>query len=290
AALRDPSVRSPFRVPAMVRKLRAGPGIDRSDRPAPNLRVVLHGGEPCPAAVKRAMIRWFGPVLVEYYEFAEGGLAMIDTTDWLRRPGSVGRPADGLRLSIVDDAGRELPPGREGTICLTFAPSPDGRIRRFSYRNDPDRTASAYLGDAFTVGDVGWIDDEGFLYVSGRRADVILSAGVNVYPPEVENALADTPGVADLCAVGGPADHGEAIVLFVVLSPGAQPDLVRTALGDRAAASLARYKRPARVEIVPEIPRDPVGRLVRTGLRAELWKNGSPVRAATPRLIPAQRA
>jgi long-chain acyl-CoA synthetase len=290
-ALRDPSVTSTIMVPTMFRQLLALPDVDRDRTPAPGLQTIFHGGEPCPVAVKQAMIRWFGAVLVEYYGFTEGGMTVIDSDEWLRRPGSVGRPTAGLRLSIMDDAGRELPAGSEGTICFAFAPSPDGANRRFSYRNDPERTAAAYLGDAFTVGDVGWVDDDGYLFISGRRADVVVAAGVNVYPAEVEDALADTPGVADLCAVGGPDEaRGEAIVLFVALEPGASPDRVRAALTDRAATALARYKWPARIEFVPRIPRDATGKLVRTGLRADLWKDHS--RFATPAAhsIPAQRS
>jgi long-chain acyl-CoA synthetase len=268
ADLADPDVTSTIMVPTMFRQLLAVGDPTQAAPPAPGLQTIFHGGEPCPVALKRAMIEWFGPVLVEYYGFTEGGLTLIDSPEWLRRPGSVGRPDARLRVSIRDARGEELAPRAEGTIYFESASG----AGRFTYRNDPNRTADAYVGNAFTVGDIGWLDEDGYLYISGRHADLVVAAGINIYPAEIEDALSDVPGVADLAAVGGPdPERGEAIVLFVAITEGADETAVRAALAERATERLARYKWPARVEVRAEIPRDATGKLLRISLRDELW-------------------
>ena len=262
AALAQPDVTSTILVPTMFRQLLALPDVDRSTPPAPALQTVLHGGEPCPVALKRAMLDWFGPVLVEYYGFTEGGMTIADAAEWLERPGTVGRPMSGLAVQVVDDDGEPLPPRTEGTVCFV-APG-----RRFDYLGDAERTAAAYLGDGFTVGDVGWVDEDGYLFISGRRADVVITAGVNVYPAEVEEALADVPGVVDMCAVGAPdPERGEIVVLHVVPASGVDPDALLAALADTADGRLAPYKRPVRTVLVDEVPRDATGKLLRRVVR-----------------------
>ena len=241
-------VRSTCMVPTMFRQLLALPAERRRAFRAPALRAVLHGGEPCPQHVKREMMDWLGPVLVEYYGMTEGGLTIATAEDWLGRPGTVGKPAFGMEVLILGPNGERLGPGEQGTIH--FLP-PGGKI--FEYRKAPEKTAAAYSRDgAFTVGDVGYVDADGYLFISGRTADVIVSGGVNVYPAEIEEALAALPGVRDACVVGGPDDvRGEIPVAFVVLDrdAGRDPAAQRAALEAIEAACEARlagYQRPRR--------------------------------------------
>jgi long-chain acyl-CoA synthetase len=246
-----------------MRQLLALHGVDRSRPPNPSLRTVVHGGEPCPLPVKTAFADWFGEVLVEYYGFTEGGFTIAGRDDWRSRPGTVGRPLPGMRIRVLDDRGDELPVGRTGIVG--FAPDAG---RRFRYLGDDARTEAAHTGDAFTVGDVGRVDADGFLYLSGRSADVVITAGVNVYPAEVEQALCDVDGVADLCAVGvTDPEVGERIGLLVVPGPGSDVAGVSSRLQAAAEARLAPYKRPAVIRYADALPRDETGKLLRRVVR-----------------------
>lgn len=267
-------VRSTCMVPTMFRQLLALPEARRRAFRAPALAAVLHGGEPCPQHVKQRMIDWLGPILVEYYGMTEGGLTIATADDWLARPGTVGKAVWGMQVQILGPGGERLGPGEQGTIH--FLP-PGGKM--FEYRKAPEKTAAAYTREgAFTVGDVGYVDADGFLFISGRTADVIVSGGVNVYPAEVEEALATLPGVRDACVVGGPDElRGETPVAFVVLDPDARRDPAseRAAVAALAAACEARiagYQRPRELIVRDELPRDPTGKLLRQVLRAELWQ------------------
>ena len=266
AELCRPDVTSTILVPTMFRQLLRL--RNKNQQASPGLKTILHGGEPCPISVKQAMIEWFGPVLVEFYGFTEGGMSIVDSMQWLRRPGTVGRPMAGLEVSIRDANGAEVPVREEGTICFAQR---DGK-RRFTYLGDAAKTEAAHMGSAqgahFTVGDVGWMDDDGFLYISGRIADVVIVGGVNVYPAEIDQALADVPGVADLCAVGASDEiRGERIVLVAALTQGSDEQAVRTALATAAERSLAPYKRPTEVIFTEVIPRDETGKLLRAVVR-----------------------
>jgi long-chain acyl-CoA synthetase len=261
-------------VPTMFLQLLALPAARRSTFSAPALRAVLHGGEPCPQHVKQQMMDWLGPILIEYYGMTEGGLTIARAEDWLARPGTVGKPSFGMQVLILGPSGERLGPREQGTIH--FLP-PGGKM--FEYRQAPDKTAAAYTPDgAFTVGDIGYVDEDGYLFISGRTADVIVSGGVNVYPAEIEEALAALPGVRDACVVGGPDDvRGETPVAFVVLDRDAprDPAAERAALDaiDAACeARLAGYQRPRRLIVREELPRDPTGKILRHVLRTELWE------------------
>ena len=263
AALAADDVTSTIMVPTMFRQLLALADVDRSRAPAPALQTLLHGGEPCPRPIKEAIADWFGDVLVEYYGFTEGGLTVVRPGEWRDRPGTVGRPLPGMHVEIRGDDGSALPPGQDGTV---FFRSDTGR--RFRYSGDDDKTEGAHHGDAFTVGDIGHLDDDGFLYLAGRTADVVITAGVNVYPAEVEAALSDVPGVIDLCAVGRADDErGEVLALYVVLTPKASEDAVRRQLQDAIDERLAPYKRPRSLHVVDALPRDETGKLLRRVLR-----------------------
>jgi len=267
-------VRSTCVVPTMFRQLLALPAARRRAFSAPELHCVLHGGEPCPQPLKREMIDWLGPILVEYYGMTEGGMSVATSAEWLARPGTVGRPALGMEVQILGPSGERLPPGEHGTIYFR---TPSGRS--FEYRNSPEKTAAAYSPEgAFTVGDIGFVDADGYLFISGRTSDVIVSGGVNLYPAEIEDLLYGLTEVREACVVGGPDElRGESPVAFVVLDRAAigdEPDAEARALAAIEAACagrLAGYQRPRRFVVRPELPRDPTGKLLRHLMRAELW-------------------
>lgn len=258
-------VRSTCMVPTMFRQLLALSDERRRAFHAPGLRAVLHGGEPCPQHVKQRMIDWLGPILIEYYGMTEGGLTTCTSEEWLARPGTVGKAKLGLGISILGPNGEHLPPGEQGTIH--FVPASG---KPFEYRNASEKTAAAYSREgAFTVGDIGYVDADGYLFISGRTADVIVTGGVNVYPAEIEDTLARLPGVRDACVVGGPDElRGESPVAFLVLDDATALPAVEAA----CESALAGYQRPRRYLLRHELPRDPTGKLLRHLLREQLWE------------------
>jgi long-chain acyl-CoA synthetase len=262
---------SSIMVPTMFRQMLALPDDVRARLPVPTLQTIIHGGEPCPIGLKQRMIDWLGPIYIEYYGASEGGMTLASTEDWLARPGTVGRIHTAAGIVILDEGGNEVPPGTEGAVYFKTSGQP------FFYLGDPDKTAAAFRGDAFTAGDIGYVDDDGYLFLSGRRADVIVSAGVNIYPAEIETVLEPVDGVADLCVVSGPdAERGEAPVAVVVVAEGYEPTDVVTALQARAETDLANYKRPTRYLVEETLPRDDTGKLLRRHVRDAIWGDDSP--------------
>lgn len=232
-----------------------------------SLRRVWHGGGACPPDVKRAVIEWWGPVFVEYYAATEIGIATtIDSAEWLARPGSVGRAGPGTELLVVDDAGRSQPVGTEGRVFLRR------QGRDFHYHNAPDKTADAHLEPGvYTVGDVGRLDEDGYLYLTGRSAELVVSGGVNVYPAEVEAVLLTHPAVRDAVVIGVPDDEfGERVAALVAAEDGAVGGEELTGVLDRHCRErLAGFKVPRRWHLVPDLPRDPSGKLRRAELREQ---------------------
>jgi acyl-CoA synthetase (AMP-forming)/AMP-acid ligase II len=266
-------------VPTMFRQVLALPAADRQAFAARSLRTVLHGGEPCPPELKRRMVDWWGPVFVEYFGFSEGGMTLATTADWLARPGTVGRALPHQEVLVLDAEARRLAPGTEGLVYFRFR---DGT--RFTYFGDPLKSDKAYGPEgSFTAGDVGWLDQDGYLFISGRQAETIVCAGVNVYPAEVEAVIDAVPGVADVAVVGGPdAERGERVVAFVVPAPDAVSADVVAAVETACDARLAGYKRPREVVTCGEVPRDATGKLLRARLRERLWDGGSGFAARKP--------
>lgn len=246
-------------VPTMFGRLLALPAETRAAYDLSSHRCAIHAAAPCPPEVKRAMIAWWGPILREYYAGSEGvGTTVIDSHEWLARPGSVGRAAYG-RIHVTDEDGRVLPPGEVGRIWFEGAP-------RFSYHNDPEKTASAYNDRGWaTLGDLGWLDEDGYLFLSDRRADLILSGGVNIYPAEIERVLDTHPDVAECCVIGvKDPDLGEVpLALVVPRREGADASAIRA----HCAAHLGRMKVPRAVEFVAELPRSEAGKLLRRLLK-----------------------
>ncbi|WP_345634414.1 AMP-binding protein [Rugosimonospora acidiphila] len=263
----------------LVRLLRLPPEI-RSNFRGTSLHRVWHGGGPCPVEVKRQMIDWWGPVLWEYYGATEGGLAaVIDPQSWLQRPGSVGRavPPDGFLVISPDRT--PVPAGGEGTIYLRRDPERD-----FEYHNAPEQTAAAHLGPGvFTYGDTGHLDEDGYLYLTGRVGDSIISGGVNIYPSEVEGILQEHPAVRDAVVFGITDDeYGQQAVAFVELDPAVPQDGRTTEILDQfCRRRLAGYKVPRAYRFVRAIPRESTGKTRRHLLR-EQWLSGtaSPSRRA----------
>jgi long-chain acyl-CoA synthetase len=251
-------------VPTMfIRMLR----LNDEERLGPDLsshESATHAAAPCPVDVKRRMIEWWGPIVYEYYSGTElSGTTYITSQEWLEHPGSVGRALHGSSVHIIGDGGRELPSGELGTIYFKGG-SP------FEYHNDPAKTADAYLpGGLSTMGDVGYVDDGGWLYLTDRRAHTIISGGVNVYPREAEDALLGHPAVADVAVLGVPDDvMGEQVKAVVQPAPGASagPDLERELIAF-CRKQLATFKCPRSVDFVDELPRAPTGKLSKRVLR-----------------------
>ena len=256
-------------VPAMMVRLLALPEALRRDADVSSLRHVVHGAAPCPVAVKRALMDWWGPVIHEYYGSTETGLLTFhDSAEALSKPGTVGRALPGIALHVLDDAGRPQPPGVVGDI---YAGSPT--LQDFTYIGREEARAAIGRSDLVTAGDVGWLDPEGYLYLADRKRDVILSGGTGIYPAEVEAVLLALPGVAD-CAVIGVPDRvlGEVIQAFVVLLAGTPPSAQR--LRHRLAELLAPEKVPCRIEIVPALPREDSGKIFKNRLRERTHPSG----------------
>jgi long-chain acyl-CoA synthetase len=254
-------------VPTQFRRMLALPEPVRSRYDTSSLRAVIHSAAPCPPEVKRRMIEWLGPVIVEYYAATEGGGTLISSPEWLRKPGSVGLPWRGSKIRVLDRAKHEVAPGQQGLIYMQMGTA------SFSYYKDEEKTQAALAGDLFTVGDIGYLDDDGYLFLCDRSSDMIISGGVNIYPAEIESELACHPAVADVAVFGIPHDDwGEEIKAVVEPVAGIEAGPALTGelmafLGGR----LAKFKLPRTIDYVPELPRDPNGKLYKRKLRDPYW-------------------
>tara|TARA_B100000953_G_scaffold11988_1_gene10725 strand:- start:466 stop:2010 length:1545 start_codon:yes stop_codon:yes gene_type:complete len=232
-----------------------------------SLKAVWHAAAPCPVPVKRAMIDWWGPIVGEYYAGTEGsGLCAISSAEWLAHEGSVGRNLIST-TKIVDEDGTVLGPREEGTIYFAGGAS-------FEYHNDPDKTAEVHNEQGWnTLGDVGWLDEEGYLYLTDRKSFMIISGGVNIYPQEIENLLVTHPDVADAAVIGAPHEEmGEEVVAVIQpADPEANRDELAARLGAFAREHLSHVKAPRRYDFRDELPRAETGKLYKRLLRDEYW-------------------
>jgi long-chain acyl-CoA synthetase len=259
-------------VPTMFHRLLSLPAEVRDRYDVSTLRSVVHGAAPCPVPVKRAVIEWLGPVVWEYYAATEGTGCFVDSNTWLQRPGTVGRPPGDLVI-VGDEAGEPLPAGETGLVYLK-APS----TGRFEYFKDDGKTSSTYRADGsyFTLGDVGHMDEDGFLYLTDRSANLIISGGVNVYPAEVDAVLLEHPAVGDAATIGVPDEEwGERVVAVVEVQPGveASPELAAELI-EHCRARLAHFKCPQSVEFTDELPRQDNGKIYKRLLRDRYRGNG----------------
>jgi long-chain acyl-CoA synthetase len=254
-------------VPTMFIRMLKLPEEVRGRYDVSSLRSVVHAAAPCPVDVKQRMMEWWGPIIYEYYSSTEGaGATFVTPEEWLAHPGSVGKPMVD-RIHILDDAGNELPPGEAGTIWS------EGALG-FEYRNDPEKTAEAVNAFGYkTVGDIGYVDEDGYLYLTDRKAHMIIAGGVNIYPQEAENVLVTHPKVLDVAVIGVPdADLGEQVK--AVVQPMEWEDAgaeLEQELIEYCRSHLAHYKCPRSIDFERELPRLDTGKLYKRALRDRYW-------------------
>ncbi len=254
-------------VPTMFHRLLSLPADVKARYDISSLVLILHGAAPCPVDVKQRLMDWLGPIVWEYYAATEGSGTLVGPDEWLRKPGTVGKVNPSDQVRILDEEGREVGPGEIGTVYLK-APVDD----RFEYFKAPEKTQSAYRESHFTLGDVGYVDDDGYLFLTDRSAHLIISAGVNVYPAEVEAALLAHPAVGDVGVVGQPDEEwGEVVVAAVEPQTGVEPsDALGAELVEWCRDRIAHYKCPRRVIFVEALPRHDNGKLYTHQLREQL--------------------
>jgi acyl-coenzyme A synthetase/AMP-(fatty) acid ligase len=258
-------------VPTHFRRLVSLPEDVRKKYDVSSLRVAVHAAAPCPIPLKEEMIRWFGDAIVEYYAGTEGGGTLIRAQEWLQKKGSVGRHWAGGVVHIVDDQGNEVTkPDVEGAIYFDAPPDP---AARFSYHKDEAKTASTYRGSLFTIGDIGYKDADGYLFLTDRQSNMIISGGVNIYPQETESHLVMHPKVHDVAVIGVPnEDLGEEVKAVVVPAPGsvAGPELERELIAF-CREHIAHYKCPRTIDFATELPRLETGKMAKRKLREKYW-------------------
>jgi long-chain acyl-CoA synthetase len=262
-------VTSTFVVPIHFVRLLKLSDDERAAYDLSSLRLVVHGAAPTAVEVKRKMIEWLGPILFEFYGGTEGGGISISSSEWLEKPGSVGRPYNpAVQIHILDDDGRPCAAGVEGAVYFR---QPDA----VSYKDDPDKTREAHRGDLLTLGDIGYLDADGYLFLCDRRADVIVTGGVNVYPAQIESVLLDHPSVADCCVVGVPDDEwGESVCAVLELRAGVVfDDAMIDDLRRWCDARLAGYQRPRIFDTSAALPRTETGKMARRAVRESYWSH-----------------
>ncbi len=255
-------------VPTMFTRMLRLPAAERDAADLSSLRYVVHAAAPCPVDVKRRMLDWWGPIIYEYYAGTEDiGSSFIGPAEWLDHPGSVGLPRG--ELHIVGADGEEVPTGETGTVYFAGG-------REFGYHNDPEKTASIQDRHGWrTLGDVGRVDEDGYLYLTDRVADMVVSGGVNIYPREAEHVLAGHPAVADVAVFGVPDEEMGEAVKAVVLFADPEAPVAEDELLAWCRERLAPYKCPRSVDVVADMPRDPNGKLFKRLLREPYWEGHS---------------
>jgi len=260
-------------VPTMFVRMLKLPEEQRAAADLSSHRLAIHAAAPCPVEVKQRMIDWWGPILHEYYAATEGnGVTLVDPQSWLRKPGTVGKAGLGV-LHICDEDGVEQPTGQAGLVYFERDELP------FTYHNAPEKTRQAQHpkhDNWTTTGDIGYVDEEGFLYLTDRKAFMIISGGVNIYPQEVENVLTLHPKVLDIAVIGVPdPEMGEQVKAVVQAAPGVHtgPDLERELL-DFVRERVAHFKAPRSVDFTDSLPRTATGKLQKHVLRAR-YLNGA---------------
>lgn len=261
-------VASTVMVPTHFSRLLSLPADVRGRYDVSSMRSIIHTGASCPIEVKRQMIDWFGPVLLEAYGGTESGTTNVITSpEWLERPGSVGRTLPQFEAVVVGPGGEPVGRGEVGAIYFR-----DLTGRGIVYHNDPEKTRGAHLEPGvFTLGEMGYLDDTGYLYITDRASDMVISGGVNIYPAEAEMALLEHPGVADVACIGVPSEEmGEEVKALLVLAEGGDPPDEAVFLAF-CRARIAHYKCPRSIDFVSDLGRNAMGKLDKRSLRAPYW-------------------
>ena len=260
-------VTTSFMVPTMFSRLLRLPAATRAQYDLSSLKVIPHGGAPCARHVKHQMLDWWGPVLFEAYGATEAVGTCVTPADWLTRPGTVGKPIPGSDIRILDEDRKPVPNGAAGRVYI----KPYATTVDFEYLNDPAKTQACRHGDYVYVGDIGYLDEDGYLFLCDRQVDMIITGGVNVYSAEVEQLLSMHDAVLDCAVVGEPDDDlGERVVAFVQLAPGMGQEEGRASIADFLKSRLARHKTPKVLHFMQALPRDPNGKLLKRHLRQTL--------------------
>lgn len=260
-------VTTSYMVPTMFHRLLQLPEQVRARYDVSSLRSVVHSAAPCPRELKQEMMDWWGPIIYETYGGSEGAATIAKPHRWLEKPGTVGRAVRGVQIEILDDDGVPVSTGQTGHVYIKTEAKP------FSYHGNAALTAASYRGRRFTIGDLGYLDKDGYLFLQDRAKDMIITGGVNVYPAEVEHVLMTHPAVGDVAVIGIPhPEWGEEIKAFVVLrgaegSPALERELIQF-----CESRLAHFKRPRTVEFREQLPRTDAGKLYKRLLRDEYWQ------------------
>ena len=256
-------------VPTMFHRLLRLPAADRDRYDVSSLRHVIHAAAPCPVETKQQMLDWWGDCIYEYYASTEGGGTLATPADWRRFPGTVGRPWPETEVIVVDPDGPAVPGGGRGALFMKVAPS-----LRFEYHKDETKTAGGRLGEFFTVGDIGYFNEEGYLFLNDRARDMIIVGGVNIYPAEIEGVMQQCPLVGDVAVFGVPdEDLGEAIKAVVEPAPGVEAgETTRREIMEFLQGRLARQRHPHSLDFSDALPREPTGKLFKRRLRDPYWE------------------
>jgi long-chain acyl-CoA synthetase len=261
-------VTSSHMVPTQFHRMLALPEEVRARYDCSSTRTMIHAAAPCPPEIKRRMIEWWGNSIWEYYAATEGGGTIVSAEEWLAKPGTVGKAWPTSEVRILDDDGKDLPTGEPGTVYMALG------MADFEYKDDKTKTDANRRDGFFTVGDVGYLDEDGWLFLSDRKIDMIISGGANIYPSEIESVLINHPKVADVAVFGIPdEDWGEQVKAVVEPVEGVEggPDLEAEILA-WAKDQLAKYKTPKSIDFTTEMPRDPNGKLYKRKLRDPYWE------------------
>ena len=255
-------------VPTQFHRLLALPAAVKQRYDVSSLRHMIHAAAPCPVEVKRGMLEWWGPVIYEYYAASEGGGTLVTPQEWLAYPGTVGKAWPGSDIRILDDEGQSVPTGKPGTVYMALG------TQDFEYHGDQDKTQKNRRDGFFTVGDIGYLNQDGFLFLCDRKIDMIISGGANIYPAEIESVLLTHPKVGDAAAFGIPhQDWGEEVKAVIEPAAGVEPG---PALAEEILAfcreRLAKFKCPKTIDFVAAMPRDPNGKLYKRKLRDPYWQ------------------
>jgi long-chain acyl-CoA synthetase len=254
-------------VPTQFHRLLQLPDEAKKQYDVSSLRHMVHSAAPCPVPIKQRMLEWWGPVIDEYYAATEGGGTLATPDEWLKKPGTVGKPWPISEIRILDDEGMPLPPNEPGTVWIKMGDY------TFEYHGDKKKTEETWNEGFFTVGDIGYLDEDGYLFLNDRRSDMIISGGVNIYPAEIESVLMTHPKIADAAVFGIPHDDwGEEVKAVIEPKAGIEPDdALREELAAFCREQLAGFKVPRSFDFIDQLPRDPNGKLYKRKLRDPYW-------------------